>query len=398
MNYIDHRHLLRQSDLTILIENACQSLEISPSQNELARKRYEAVGDWLSRADDPLPATIAIRIQGSVAIGTTVKPIGANEYDLDLVAHVRDLDVTISPASLKKSIGDRLRGNAVYANLLEEMPRCWRLNYANEFHMDITPSIPNPSCAMGGELVPDKTLRIWKASNPQGYRAKFERRAALVARIRRAFGKAFDSARADAEIEPYPENRGLKGILRRIVQIAKRHRDISFIEDQTLAPLSIIVTTLASRAYEYCVTNFEYDDELDLVCDVVRKMPIMMQVDIVNGRQTWSLWNMTTARENFCEKWNKDSRRAAAFFAWHVELLRDLEALASAEGLDQVRRRLGSIFGAAPATQAMDALIERLNRARSDNHLSVSRPAGLIVGTAVGATPVRANTFFGADC
>jgi Second Messenger Oligonucleotide or Dinucleotide Synthetase domain len=398
MNYIDHRHLLRQSDLTILIENACQSLEISPSQNELARKRYEAVGDWLSRADDPLLATIAIRIQGSVAIGTTVKPIGANEYDLDLVAHVRDLDVTISPASLKKSIGDRLRGNAVYANLLEEMPRCWRLNYANEFHMDITPSIPNPSCAMGGELVPDKTLQIWKASNPQGYRAKFERRAALVARIRRAFGKAFDSARADAEIEPYPENRGLKGILRRIVQIAKRHRDISFIEDQTLAPLSIIVTTLASRAYEYCVTNFEYDDELDLVCDVVRKMPIMMQADIVNGRQTWSLWNMTTARENFCEKWNKDSRRAVAFFAWHAELLRDLEALASAEGLDQVRRRLGSIFGAAPATQAMDALIERLNRARSDNHLSVSRPAGLIVGTAVGATPVRANTFFGADC
>jgi hypothetical protein len=46
---------------------------------------------------------------------------------------------------------------------------------------------------------------------------------------------------------------------------------------------------------------------------------------------------------------------------------------------------------------AMDALTERINRARSDNHLSVSRPAGLVVGTAVGATPVRANTFFGAD-
>ena len=123
MNYMNDRHLLQHSDLAALIESACQSLEISSSQNELARKRYEAVGDWLSRADNPLLATIAIRLQGSVAIGTTVKPIGANEYDVDLVAHVGDLDVTISPASLKKSIGDRLRSNRVYADLLEEMPK-----------------------------------------------------------------------------------------------------------------------------------------------------------------------------------------------------------------------------------------------------------------------------------
>ena len=84
MNYMNPRHLMRQSHLTALIESACQSLEISSSQNELARKRYGAVGDWLSRADDPLLATIAIQLQGSVAIGTTVKPIGTNEYDVDL--------------------------------------------------------------------------------------------------------------------------------------------------------------------------------------------------------------------------------------------------------------------------------------------------------------------------
>jgi SMODS domain-containing protein len=398
MNYLDSHNLLRQSQLTALIESVCQGLEISQSQNQLARRRYEAVGDWLARADDPLLASIAVRLQGSVAIGTTVKPIGANEYDVDLVAYVPDLDIAISPASLKKSIGDRLRGNGTYAGLLEEMPRCWRLNYANEFHLDITPSISNPSCDMGGELVPDKTLKTWKASNPQGYRAKFDRRAALLPRIRRVLGKAFDSARADADIEPYPQDRGLKGILRRIVQIGKRHRDIYFIdEDPTLAPLSIIITTLASRAYEYCVTNFEYDDELQLVCDVFRKMPDMLQIDVVNGWSVWLLWNMTTKGENFCEKWNKDPRRAAAFFTWHAKALRDLEALAAAEGLDQVRRLLGGIFGSAPATKAMDALTEGMNGARAKSNLSVTR-SGLIAGAIAGSTPVRANTFFGADC
>jgi hypothetical protein len=142
------------------------------------------------------------------------------------------------------------------------MPRCWRLDYANEFHLDITPSIPNPECRFGGELVPDKTLKTWKASNPKGYRAKFERRAALQPRIR-ALQKAFDSARADVQVEPYPDEMRLKGILRRTVQIAKRHRDLHFIDDsEGLVPLSIIITTLASRAYEFCVSNFEYDNEL----------------------------------------------------------------------------------------------------------------------------------------
>jgi hypothetical protein len=202
MNYIAERAQLRQSHLIGLIEEACQHLEPSPYQHDLAKQGYEGVGDWLARSDDWLLASIAIRIQGSVAIGTAVKPIGANEHDVDLVAHVPNLDLAVSPALLKKRICDRLRSNGNYAALLVEMPRCWRLDYANEFHLDITPSIPNPECRFGGELVPDKTLKMWKASNSQGYRAKFERRAALLPRIRSVFGKAYDSARADSQIEP----------------------------------------------------------------------------------------------------------------------------------------------------------------------------------------------------
>lgn len=320
-----------------------------------------------------------------------------NEYDVDLVAHVPDIDVVVSPALLKKRIGDHLRGNGNYAPLLVEMPRCWRLDYANEFHLDITPSIPNPECRLGGELVPDRTLKAWKASNPKGYRAKFERRAALQPRIR-MLRKAFDSAQATA-VEPYPDEMPLKGILRRTVQIAKRHRDLHFIGDnEGLAPLSIIITTLASRAYEFCVRNFDYDNELVLVVDVIRRIPDMIETGTSEGRPAWFLWNQTTAGENFCEKWNKDPRRADAFFAWHAEVLADLTALAAASGLDQVRRRLSHIFGNAPADKAMDSLTERVNAARTENRLSATRPAGVIVGTAAAATPVRANTFFGGDC
>jgi hypothetical protein len=395
MNYVAERFQLRSSQLVGLIEQSCQYLEPSSYQRDLTRQRYEGVGDWLARSNDWLLAAVAIRLQGSIAIGTAVKPIGANEFDVDLVAHVPDIDIAVSPALLKQRIGDRLRSNGNYAPLLKEMPRCWRLDYANEFHLDITPSIPNPECRFGGELVPDKTLKAWKASNPLGYRRKFERRAALVPRIRSVFGKAYDSAGADAQVEPYPEEKRLKGILRRIVQIAKRHRDLYFIDDdQGLAPLSIIITTLASRAYETCVGNFEYDHELDLILDVLRRMPQMLQTGTA-GRVIWYLWNLTTAGENFCEKWNQYPERAVAFFEWHRKIVADVERLVAARGLDQVRRLLGDIFGTAPANKAMDSLTERVDAARASNRLSVTKSAGLVVGAAASATPVRANTFFG---
>jgi hypothetical protein len=128
---------------------------------------------------------------------------------------------------------------------------------------------------------------------------------------------------------------------------------------------------------------------------VLRRMPQMLQTTTIEGRVVWRLWNQTTAGENFCEKWNRHPERATAFFEWHGKVVADVEHLAGARGLDQVRRLLGDIFGTAPANKAMDSLTERVDVARSTNRLSVTRPAGLIVGTAASATPVRANTFFG---
>jgi len=249
----------------------------------------------MAGADSPLLRTLSIYLQGSTAIATTVKPIASNEHDLDLVANLQ-AQATYPPGFVKHAIGERLRQHGSYFRILEEKPRCWRLAYANEFHLDITPSIPNPACSNGGELVPDKAVRDWKASNPKGYRALFEKRAALVPRIRARVMSEFGVATKRAEIEPYPAPPAFKGLLRRTVQIGKRHRDVHFANDKNgRAPISVIITTLASRSYEYCVTNLVYDTELDLLLDVVRRMP-----DFIEHRQTasgpmWFIWNETTA-------------------------------------------------------------------------------------------------------
>jgi hypothetical protein len=193
---------MKKAELVGVLEQLCQALELSDAQYQLAKRRYEGVGEWLADADSSLLRAISIYLQGSTAIGTTVKPIGCNEHDVDLVAHVSNLGLWLPPAALKKAIGGRLRANGHYARILEEMPRCWRLNYANEFHMDITPSIPNPNCDAGGELVPDRALKEWKESNPKGYKSLFMRRASLLPQMRLSKSMSTDGLRA--AVEPYP--------------------------------------------------------------------------------------------------------------------------------------------------------------------------------------------------
>jgi len=395
MSYVDPKIQARQTQIVEILEIVCESLELTPSQFTLARQRYEGVGACLAGSEEPVLQAIAIYLQGSTALGTTVKPIGFNEHDVDLVAHVPDLDVQVSPASLKKAIGDCLRGNGNYQALLEEMPRCWRLNYANEFHMDITPSIPNPGCRFGGELVPDKTLKEWKASNPKAYKRLFEQRAKLLPVLRLRKGIAVDSARAS--VEPYPEAGGFKGIMRRTVQIAKRHRDIMFLDDPDVAPLSVIITTLVSRSYEWCVTNHEYDNELDLLFDVIRHLPDTIEIRRVDGHDRWFIWNETTEGENFAEKWNRKPERAEAFFAWHARFCSDLVGLEAVRGLDRLGETLKSLFGSRPANAAIDSLTKRVSTARDAGNLRVAPNTGLSVGVVSASTSVPANTFYGSN-
>jgi hypothetical protein len=390
---IESVDVVRKSQIAGILEQLCQTLELTPSQHDLARSRYEAVGAWLAESDNPLLKSVTVYAQGSIALGTTVRPLAHDEYDVDVICFAAGLGVDLAPAALKYSIGERLRTNGHYKNLLEEKPRCWRLSYANEFHLDITPSIRNPRCPAGGELVPDRRLRQWKPSNPRGYQRWFEQRASLQPRMRLA--KAVLAEGVRAELEPFPARMDLKGILRRTVQLGKRHRDIHFEKlDPDLRPISVVITTLAAKSYAHCVATLEYDNELDVLSDVVRLMPMFIEERQVQGQKQWFIWNETTAGENFAEKWNSDPSRAEAFFDWHAQATADLDRLAVAEGLDRLTKSLRESFGEVPVSKVMHEVTRRVSNARQEGRLAVVPAFGLTAGSGVGAS-VRQNTFFG---
>jgi hypothetical protein len=170
-----------------------------------------------------------------------------------------------------------------------------------------------------------------------------------------------------------------------------------FVDEPDIAPLSVIITTLAARSYEWCVTNREYDNELELLFEVIRHMPDTIEIRHVDGRVQWFIWNETTASENFAEKWNRRPERAEAFYAWHERFCSDLAQLEAVSGLDRLGDLLKGLFGSRPATAAIDALTERVSAARRAGSLRVAPAVGLSVGAIPTSTAVRANTFYGSN-
>ena len=392
MTTYSNEEILRHSQLTGILELVCQELELTETQRKLAEERYLGIGTWLAKADDSALQTASIYPQGSMALQTTVRPWRQREFDLDLVCHAIAVSRLTSPTVLKQLVGDRLKEHGTYGKLLEEKPRCWRLSYADEFHLDITPSIPNPVCSNGGELVPDRKLRKWKASNPKGFRRWFDGIAALRPAIRL---QAPDMAKTRAEVEALPAPSRFKGVLRRGVQLCKRHRDVHFSETSELAPISIILTTLAARSYAACVGTRTYETDLDLLREIISGMPSQIEIRGEGRSRQYFVWNETTNGENFAEKWNSDARLAEAFYRWHSRALADLVGLETHTGLDSVRKHFGTALGEPLVAKAMSVLTQRVGHARKAGRLAVATGAGLTVGGSRASSTVRANTFYG---
>lgn len=380
-----------------VLDQLFQQIELTESQYQTAQERYQSVGRWLSESDNFHLQQATIYAHGSVGLGTAVKPITQNEFDVDLVCFLPTLAASSTASEIKKLVGDRLKEHGKYEGMLEEKRRCWRINYANQFHLDITPSIRNLGCPMGGELVPDKQLLSWKATNPRGYMQRIERYAEMhpTFLLSEALRKQIR-----ADVQPFPEPQLNKPLLKRIVQILKRHRDHMFDSPakRDLAPISIIITTLAAWSYSHCVRNNTYTDTFELVVDVIRRMPDFIQTEDNSGHRHYLVENETTEGENFAEKWNDDPRLADTFSSWHGAALGAIENLLYVDGADAIAKHLSESFGATQEQikKAFDPLTTQINSSRAAGSLLVAPTLGIVVTTPVaGAVHIRPNTFFG---
>ena len=194
--------------------------------------------------------------------------------------------------------------------------------------------------------------------------------------------------RADQAIEPFPDQEPLrlKLPLKRAVQLLKRWRDGAYRTRSALAPISIVLTTLAAGHYAGETSTAR---ALSRILDsIVGSLP--------HDGSRLQVLNPTNAKENLSERWDSEPGTYSAFTegitAFHAawqRLLRD-------QGLGRLAVGLGQLFGEQVTKGAIRSQTEASEKARAAGSLAVRRSALTLTSvSAPAAVPIRHNTFHG---
>ena len=369
-------------DRGTLLFNLAEELDIPPELVDKAIKEYQAVGDWLCAPDSALHhLEPRIYPQGSFRLGTSIRSsTGREEYDIDLVSLLHLTKEQTSQAELKDRIGARLKLHPTFRRILDEGSRCWTLNPADAFHLDILPAIPDADGLPESILITDKSLFRWQHSNPVGYadwfkiqmQERFNERREVIAKA------------MNADVEDVPMWR-VKTTLQRAIQLLKRHRDVYFQNDQDDKPISIIITTLAAKAYD---NNPDLHEALFGVA-----LGMKQHIECRDG--TYWVPNPVNPAENFADKWQKFPARATKFFGWLERVESDLTVFAKAAGIDGVAESLVPSFGAQLVDQAVGRLGETARTQREAGKLFVTGGTGTLSGTH--GQKIEKHNFFGEE-
>jgi hypothetical protein len=369
------------SQMDDLLWRICDELQLTPTRYQQAVDRYNAVCQWLEAEESGVALfRPSLYPQGSMRIGTTVKPIGREEHDLDFVCEIRvAASAFSSPLQLLKLIEGRLRQHKAYAAILETKNRCVRLNYANEFHLDILPACPDGQSGNGCLVVPDRESRWWKPSNPKGYAGWFEQRCELAIQ---ALMEERERILSKAEPIPDQEATAEKATLKRVVQLLKRWRDLRYEKRCDVAPISMVLTTLAAQCYQgqHSVSH--------ALSDILVKMVAMTEI----AKPRLYVLNPANPEEDLSERWD-DPVHYQAFVAGIKELHQHWSRALTLVGMQNVSTALEGLFGE-PVRLAITKQADRLHELRAKSALRVA-PSGIITtATALGAV-MRPNTFHG---
>lgn len=365
-------------DLTLdsYLEGIAEALQLTPAQHETAEARYRTVGDWLA-AEGSRVAQFRPRIyaQGSLALGTTVKPLMGEEFDLDLVCELQvNWQQLSDPRMLLDFVEARLRENARYATMIERRERCIRLGYANEFHLDVVPACPNPYSGINCIVVPGRAARDWRCANPKGYVRWFDSAAASLLEARKA-----------AEPIPAREDLAEKSPLKIAVQLFKRWRDVAFERTPDLAPASCVLTTFAALHYR---SDSSLSRAFAVMLNAIREtLPVDVPIEVRNPAYP---------QEDFAEKWKAQPQAYFAFREQLEQLGGKWDALLHSSGIGQIKRVLSELFGEEPTQRVLKEHATAISNARSTDRLGVRRHSGVLgAATSAATVPVRKNTFYG---
>ncbi|WP_293886371.1 MULTISPECIES: nucleotidyltransferase domain-containing protein [unclassified Sphingobacterium] len=392
-----------------ILEELGRNLDISESQHNAISKSYDAVGLHLAKHDSLLGKYAPeILPQGSFMLGTMIQPVHENDdLDIDLVCQLVGKQESWTQYDLKQAVGDQLKAHGTYKRMLKspEGRRCWTLVYSEDanYHLDILPCIVDS----GYRVLLEKAfsdnemeeanglaLRItdnlepnykseanhlnWMKSNPFGYANWFFNQASL---------ELSKSALLLESIQPVPKYSKDKLPLQRVIQILKRHRDMMFDGDID-KPISILITTLASKAYE------KETDILEALVNITQKMAGLVTEEYSKKHGRYIKWveNPVNPEENFADKWADYPKREQNFYKWIIQVQSDMEEVLGLTGLHRIQESFSKSLGAPLLEKTFNSIADNARLLTEEGKSRLDVNVGI---TALGAAAIKPHTFYG---
>ena len=179
----------------------------------------------------------------------------------------------------------------------------------------------------------------------------------------------------------------VKTPLQKAIQLLKRHRDICFKNNDDDAPISIIINTLAAKAYNGEKNVYE------ALCTILDHMH--EYIEIKDG--VYWVKNPVMEEENFADKWELYPQRKDNFYKWLYQAKEDLiKNPLEAVGIDSLGKLFKESMGEAPVNRAFRSYADDMLNTRKKGRLySAGLTSGLTTKVTSEATKVKGHTFFG---
>jgi hypothetical protein len=154
-------------------------------------------------------------------------------------------------------------------------------------------------------------------------------------------------------------------------------------------PISIIITTLASKAYNKEISI------IDALMNVVANMHnfIESRYDPNTGKIVKWISNPVNPEENFADKWVEHPQRETNFYKWLSQLKQDIQNIFLQRGLHNISDSMKKPFGESAVIKSFSTLGERNHQLRESGILKMTTGTGIL--SSVGTIAAASHNFHG---
>jgi hypothetical protein len=411
-------NFVRNRAIENILERVLHACDLPDRYRKVAEEHYHEKAEHLKKTRPFGAVEVTIKPQGSMSMGTTVPPLNRSgqSFDIDMLIRVEQFSSQMNPKEMHRSLGRALMQGFDEA---ESIKLGWQIDYSDteKMHVDVIPVTLHRQTHEETILAAcDWERNSWKETNPEGYTRLFLADADRLPIFRQIRKVALNSRNLEESfantttIEPLPDFSRFKRPLQRVVQLAKRHRDVWFSTGDRKfeqRPASIVISTILWQHYKSRVADQHFGGISEILTSMAGSLVdgSILQADSAStGRMNYTLanptlWDERTKSENLVAKWNTPNGAilATAYNNWARAFYSFVEDLLRLEGIPNLSTHLKQGLGEGIVSPAVQEIARLSNKTqRPSVNIQATPRLGAVLGAAVSvARAVPPHTFYG---